>query len=290
MNKITRKEFIGKSAIALAVASLMKPDWLEAKEEKKSLEIGSIGFQSYIIRDLIGKDFPGTMKMMAELGYQSVEMCSPPGYITSGFGSLQNLKASEMKGIINDAGLSCVSCHYQFKELKDNLEDRMDFANELELDQMVISSFGLPKEANLDDWKKAADEANRLGEKSKTHGLPMVFHNHNLEFEKREGQMIYDVLLQRLDPALVKMQFQLWVVIDGYKAADYFRKYPGRFISAHLYDWAGVGKEQVAIGRGKTDWNDFFKACKTGGVKNTFVEMQLPLMKESAEYLKKLKG
>jgi sugar phosphate isomerase/epimerase len=183
-----------------------------------------------------------------------------------------------------------VSCHYGFKELKENIEDRMDFANELELDQMVIASFGLPKDARLDDWKKAADEANQLGELSKTHGLQMAFHNHNLEFEKREGQLIYDVILERLDPALVKMQFQLWVMIAGYKAADYFRKHPGRYLSAHLYDWAGVGEEQVALGKGKTDWNDFFKAAAIGGVKNTFVEMQMPLLKESVEFLKKLKG
>jgi len=289
MNKISRRKFIQSGALAIAGSSLLKPDWLNANPLKKNEGVGKIGFQSWIVRDLIGKDFAGTMKMMSEMGYESVEMCSPPGYVSSGFGSLQHLKASEMKGIINDAGLICESCHYGFKELKEKLEDRMDFANELELNQMVISSFGLPKDATLDDWKRAADEANQLGERSKTHGLPMVFHNHNIEFEERDGRMIYDVLLERLDPNLVKMQFQLWVIIAGYKAADYFRKYPGRFISAHLYDWAG-GQDQVAIGKGKTDWNDFFKACKTGGVKNTFVEMQMPLLKESAAYLKKLRG
>jgi sugar phosphate isomerase/epimerase len=289
MKKITRKEFIHTSAAALAGASLFTPTWLNAGAEK-SIHARTIGFQSWIVRDLIGNDFIGTMKMMAGMGYQSVEMCSPPGYVSSGFGALQKLKASEMRGIINQAGLTCVSCHYGFKELKDNLNERMDFAKELGLEQMVISSFGLPKEATLDDWKKAADEANQLGERSKSRGLPMVFHNHNVEFEKRDGQLIYDVLLQRMDPALVKMQFQLWVVIAGYKAADYFRKYPGRFISAHLYDWAGTGEEQVAIGKGNTDWNDFFKAAKVGGVKNTFVEMNMPLLKESAEYLKKLKA
>ncbi len=289
MKKITRKEFINTSVAALAGASLFAPTWLQAGAEN-SMNVGAIGFQSWIVRDLIGNDFPGTMKMMAGMGYQSVEMCSPPGYVSSGFGALQKLKASEMKGIINQAGFTCVSCHYGFKELKDNLDERMDFAKELGLEQMVISSFGLPKEATLDDWKKAADEANQLGERSKSHGLPMVFHNHNLEFEKRDGQLIYDVLLERMDPALVKMQFQLWVIIAGYKAADYFRKYPGRFISAHLYDWAGAGEEQVAIGKGNTDWNDFFKAAKVGGVKNTFVEMKMPLLQESAEYLKKLKA
>jgi sugar phosphate isomerase/epimerase len=289
MKRISRKEFINR-VVAISGTSLLSSSWLQAGIEKIPKGIGPIGFQSWIVRDLIGKDFPGTLKMMADMGYQSVEMCSPPGYVTSGFGSLQNLKAPEMKTIITDAGLTCESCHYGFKELKDHMQDRLDFASELGLRQMVISSFGVSKDASLDEWKKAADEANQLGQLAKTHGMPLAFHNHNLEFEKREGQMIYDVLLERLDPALVKMQFQVWVIIAGFKAADYFRKYPGRFISAHLYDWAGTGDEQVAIGKGKVDWSDFFKAAKVGGVKNTFVEMQMPLLKESAEYLKKLKG
>src|SRR6186713_1193417 len=121
MKNITRKEFINKSAAAMAGASLLLPNWLEAGIDKKGKGVGAIGFQSWIVRDMIGKDFPGTMKMMADMGYQSVEMCSPPGYVSSGFGTLQNLKAGEMKKIINDAGLTCVSCHYGFKELKENL-------------------------------------------------------------------------------------------------------------------------------------------------------------------------
>jgi hypothetical protein len=117
----------------------------------------------------------------------------------------------------------------------------------------------------------------------------MVFHNHNQEFEKLEGQLIYDALLQQLDPNLVKMQFQLWVIIAGYKAADYFRRFPGRFISAHLSDWSGVAEEQVPLGKGKVDWKDFFEASGVGGLQNFYVEMDMPVLKESAAYLKKMK-
>ena len=288
MKKLTRKEFINTSAAALAGASLFAPQWLHGLAENNANGVGPIGFQSWTIRDVLVKDFPGTLKMMAGLGYQRVEMCSPPGYANAGFGPLQSLKATEMKRIMNDAGITCVSCHYGFKELKDHLQARMDFANELGLTQMVVSSFGLKKEATLDDWKRAADETNKLGEQSKKNGLQMVFHNHNQEFEKLEGQIIYDVLLNQLEPALTKMQFQVWVVIAGYKAADYFRKHPGRFISAHLSDWSGVGEEQVSIGRGKVDWKEFFEASKVGGLKNFYVEMDMPVLKESAAYLKTL--
>lgn len=287
MTKLTRKEFIYKSAAAIAGASMLSQHWLNA-QPINVVPGHLIGFQSWTIRDVLVKDFAGTLRMMAGLGYQSIEMCSPPGYANAGFGPLQSMKASEMKRILKDASITCVSCHYGFQELKEHGQARMDFAKELGLTQMVVSSFGLPKKATLSDWKKAADETNRIGEQAKRNGLQIVFHNHNQEFEKLEGQLIYDVLLQQLDPTLTKMQFQVWVVSIGYKAADYFRNYPGRFISAHLSDWTGTGEEQAAVGKGKVDWQDFFEASKVGGLKNFFVEMDMPVLKESAAYLKQM--
>jgi sugar phosphate isomerase/epimerase len=94
--------------------------------------------------------------------------------------------------------------------------------------------------------------------------------------------------MERLDPDLVKMQFQVAVIDIGYKAADYFRKYPGRFISAHLADWSVELKKQVPIGQGVVDWKDLFEAAKIGGVKNYFVEMNPDTFGPSAEFLLKM--
>ena len=71
--------------------------------------------------------------MMAGLGYNSIEMCSPPGYASLGFAPLQNLKAAEMKRIINDAGFTCISCHYGFEEFKQHAQERINYAKELGL-------------------------------------------------------------------------------------------------------------------------------------------------------------
>jgi len=109
-----------------------------------------------------------------------------------------------------------------------------------------------------------------------------------MEFEKRGDELIYDALLQQFDPALVKMQFQVVVVNIGYKAADYFQKYPGRFQSAHLADWSKAKDAQVPVGQGDVDWKDFFEAAKTGGVQNFFVEMDPVTFGPSAEFLKKV--
>lgn len=247
-----------------------------------------IGFQVWTIKDQLIKDFAGTLKMMADLGYETVEMCSPPGYSGSGFAPLVGMRASEMKRIVEEAGLKLESTHYGMGELRDNLSDRIDFALESGQKQMIASSFWLPKTATLSDWKKAADELNEIGAKTKRAGIQTGFHNHHMEFEKLEGQLIYDVLMDQFDPELVKMQFQVAVISIGYRAADYFNKYPGRFISAHLADWSIADEKQVPIGQGVVDWKELFKAAEKCGVKNYFVEMAPETFKPSADYLKKI--
>jgi sugar phosphate isomerase/epimerase len=233
-------------------------------------------------------DFPGTLKMMSKLGYQTVEMCSPPGYESSGFGPLMKLKPKEMLKIINDAGLVFASTHYGFSELQKNLDERIAFASETGQKQMVLSSFGLPKEAKMVEWIKVADELNEMGAKTRKAGIQMAYHNHHMEFDKIDGVLIYDELMKRFDPELVKMQFQVAVISIGYKAADYFKKYPGRFISAHLADWSEVEKKNVPMGKGIVDWKEFFAATKTGGVKNIFVEMDPETFEESAKFYKSI--
>jgi sugar phosphate isomerase/epimerase len=103
-----------------------------------------------------------------------------------------------------------------------------------------------------------------------------------------DGKRTYDILLELLDPKLVKFQFQVSTISRGYDAADYFTKYPGHFISMHVQDWSPETKKQMAVGQGKLDWKKIFTAAKTGGVKNYFVEMNLDLMKASVPYLRTL--
>jgi sugar phosphate isomerase/epimerase len=256
---------------------------LNAKSISKLID-KPIGFQTFPIRELIVKDFPGTLKMMAGLGYKLVEMCSPPGYISSGFEPLVSMKGADMKKIINDAGLTCPSCHFTFTEMTDKLDDRIEFAHQLGLSAMICSSFWLPATATLKDYLDSADKLNKIAEKIKKAGLQAGFHNHNMEFAKLDDKLIYDALMGELNPELVKMQFQTEVITLGFKASTYFNKYPGRFISSHLSDWTAE-KKQVPIGQGVIDWKEYFAAAKTGGVKYFYVEMNLDTFKDSATYI-----
>jgi sugar phosphate isomerase/epimerase len=289
MKKLSRRDFLGTSALGLGsiVLGSKIPLDLDAVALTKSSKM-TVGFQSWIVREKIAGDFPGTLKMVADMGYQSIEMCSPVGYKDLGFGSLTKYKPQELKKIINDTGLAWPSTHYGMDELRKNLDDRIKFASESGQKQMILSSFGLPEKSTISDWLKAADELNVMGMKSKKSGVQMGYHNHHTEFNKIGDTLIYDALMSQLDPAYVKMQFQVAVISVGYKASTYFKKYPGRFISAHLADWSPTEKKNVAIGKGIVDWKEFFASLKTGGVKNTFVEMDLDTFRDSASYLHSL--
>jgi sugar phosphate isomerase/epimerase len=204
----------------------------------------------------------------------------------AGFKPLNNMSGTEMRKIIEDAGLKCTSSHYTVGELRESLDNRIEWAKQLGMKQMVLSSFWLPADtASIDDYRRSADELNKMAEKTKAMGIQMGFHNHHMEFQKRGDELIYDALLDEFDPDLVKMQFQVAVVNIGYKAADYFRKHPGRFISAHLADWSKEKDDQVPVGQGDVDWDDFFKAARKGGVKNFYVEMSPDAFEESARFL-----
>jgi sugar phosphate isomerase/epimerase len=279
MGLISRRQLLAAGAAGVAGALNLPADPLGLP----------VGFQVYPVREMLGKDFEGTLRQMAALGYRDVEMCSPPGYEKSGFASLVKMKAAEMRKIIRGTGLRCESCHYQFQELKQNLDDRISFAKELGLKCMVLSSFGLRPQATMDDWKRAADELNQVGAKTQKAGLQTGFHNHNTEFSQIGGVLVYDELMRAFDPKLVKMQFQVAVISLGFEAATYLTKYPGRFISLHLADWSAADKKSVPVGQGVVDWKKLFSAAKKGGVKNYYVEMDLDAMKASYPFLHNLK-
>lgn len=246
-----------------------------------------LGFQSWAVKDRLGKDFPGTLKTMSGMGYKLIELCSPTGYKDLGFGFLLDMKTTDIRRTIEDAGLHCPSCHFGFAELKDHIDESIAFAKAMGMSQMICSTFGLGKNATLDDWQAAVDQLNAAAEKIKAAGLATGYHNHEGEFGQVDGRLIYDVLMARFDPKLVRMQFQTEVINLGYKASTYFTKYPGRFISSHLSDWTAAKKE-VPIGQGIIDWAAFFKTAKIGGVRNFFVEMGFENFKDSAAYIKGL--
>ena len=283
---MNRRQFTRTAISATAAIVFYKSAAAALKTRYKDIPLG---FQSWAVKDKLAKDFPGTLKTMSDMGYKLIELCSPAGYKDIGFGFLAGMPAAGIKKTIEDSGLHCPSCHFGFAELTDHLDQSIEFAHNIGLTQMICSTFGLPKTARLSDYQAAADKLNIAAQKISKADIQTGFHNHEFEFATIDGTLIYDALMNRFDPKLVKMQFQTEVINLGYKAATYFEKYPKRFISAHLSDWT-TDKKEVPIGQGVIDWHEFFKAAKTGGVKNSglenyFVEMKFETFADSEKYL-----
>src|SRR5262249_41665194 len=148
---------------------------------------------------------------------ETIEMCSPAGYGRD-FTNIAKLSPADVNKAIEGAGLKCESCHYGFRELKESLDERIGYARELGLKQMVLASFGLPATAVLADWSRAAEEMNGIAAKIRKAGMAAGFHNHTFEFKELDGVLIYDEVMRRFDPKLVEMQFQTGVISAGYQA------------------------------------------------------------------------
>lgn len=285
MSAISRRQFVRDATHAAAGGFLAAGALTELRANPLGMPIGC---QTWPVREMIAKDFPGTLKALAQAGFQTVELCSPVGYDDSGFAGLAKYSGTELRKILGDAGLTCVSSHFGIDELRKNQEGRIAWAKDVGLTQMLVPSLDGPKKPTMDDVKRAAEEYNKMGERAAQAGIQQGLHNEDFELSMVDGKRTYDLLLELLDPKLVKFQFQVSTISRGYDAAEYFSKYPGRFISMHVQGWSAETKKVMPVGKDTLDWKKIFATARTGGIKNYFVEMNLDMMQSSVPYLRGL--
>jgi sugar phosphate isomerase/epimerase len=286
MTAISRREFVKNTSMACAGAGLLSVSGIELRANPLGMPIGC---QTWPVKESIAKDFPGTIKQLAAAGFQQIELCSPMGYAEYGFGGLSKYSGAELKKILSDAGVSCVSSHFGIEELRKDQDASIAWAKDVGLTQMLVPSLGGPEKPTMDDVKRAADEYNKMADKAAKAGIQQGLHNEDFELSTVDGKRTYDILFGLLDPKLVKFQFQVSTIANGYDAAEYFTKYPGRFVSMHVQGWDAASKKIAPVGKDSLDWKKIFTAAKTGGIKNYFVEMKLEMMEASVPYLRNLK-
>jgi sugar phosphate isomerase/epimerase len=286
---MTRRSFVQLAATATAATAMPM-----AFANPLGLPIGC---QTYPVKDAINSDFPGTMKGLSAAGFTTIELCSPFGY--SDFSSLKQYKPQELRKMLKDYGLTCISAHFGTGELFRHADERIAWAKEFGLTQMATASLGfgtLPKDAppTLDDVKRVTDLFNTFAAKAHAAGIVAVLHNEGFETTSIDGKRVYDMEIERLDATNVKLQFQVSTMLEGFQPEDYFARYPNRYISMHCQDWV-IGPDgkskQVPIGKGVVDWKKVFAAAKKAGIKNYFVELEEDpaLMPPSVPYLRSLK-
>jgi len=251
-----------------------------------------IGLQLYSVRNLLPKDFDGTLKQLYAAGYREVEAA---GYF--------NKSAADFRHAMDQAGLHCISTHLTLSLLQTQLNQAIDYAHALGLQYIVCSSSGgvhrnpaAKGEPTLDDWRYIAGEFNRVGQAIKAAGLTFGIHNHTPEFAVIDGVTVYDELLRLTDPKYVVFEMDCgWVIASGHDPVAYLSKTPERFPLMHVKDMARQpdGKfHSVVLGHGVADYHRILKAAT--GLKHYFIEQEefagdpMTELREDADYMRKL--
>lgn len=272
---ITRRDFLKKSS--LAAAALAVPSFAHATELQGKKK--AIGVQIYTLRDDLGKDLLGTLKQVAAIGYQEVELF---GY---GNGKIFGKTAKEFRSILDDLGLKAVSGHYLVGAAMPQMEGTVSKGWEKAIEdaatlgqQYMICAYLFPDERKtLDQYKQYAGLFNKAGELCQKSGLQFGYHNHDFEFETLENTVPYDLLLKETDASLVKMELDLyWATRANQDPVALFKKNPGRFPLWHVKDMENSPEKAFAeVGTGVIDFKRIFKAAKTAGMKHFFVEQDV---------------
>ena len=219
--------------------------------------------QPYTIREELKKDYFGSFKKVAEIGYQGIEVGMPSEGVT----------VPEMKSKFEELGLEVISTGSSLKELTENLSSVTDFAQEMGAKYIVLSHRFETKEEVLE----IAIQFNDIGRKCKSQGLQFLYHNHDWEFVKFDGEHALDIMLRETNPDYVKMQLDTyWVQKAGVDPAEYLRKLKERCPLLHVKDME-EGEEQffAEVGEGILDFEEIIKVATEVGTEWLVVEQDL---------------
>ena len=225
---MTRRTFI-RTTVATSFA-LSQTGSLHAIEAENTYR-KNIGIQLYTLRNELGKDPAGTLKKVAAAGYQQVELFGFPN-------------ADPMIAGARDAGLEIHSSHFEWDTVVNPADEAMsDFskilekAHEVGLSHLVIPYLMEPNRTTLEDYKKVAAHANKAAAMANAAGIQLAYHNHNFEFEPKEGgKRGYDIFMEEFSP---DMQFEIdvfWVKAAGLDPVELIKKLHGRVSQLHLKD------------------------------------------------------
>jgi sugar phosphate isomerase/epimerase len=306
MAQTSRRTFITQVATTAVASSFGTKAWAASPSP--------IGLELYTVGKPLADDPAGTLKKVAAIGYQEVEV--------SGFGKLT---PAELRKLIDAAGLKCPAAHLQFgfKETAAVLEEAKALNVPYAASSILLPASDTPAAGGMggvlsrlntltaDDFKRIAERANKIGEESKRAGVQFAYHNHTHEFrDLGGGQTGYAILLAETDPALVQFEADCgWMTTAGVDPILYFKKYPARYRVIHVKDFPAGTKATTTmggpgmphpteLGHGHIDYKPILAAARRAGVQHFFVEQDPPMAGktplEAAEidyaYLKSING
>jgi sugar phosphate isomerase/epimerase len=223
-----------------------------------------IGLQMYTVREDTAKDFRGTLRKIADMGYEGVEF--------AGYG---DIPAQEMREVLDSLGLQAFGSHVGLAKLEDDLAGEIEYLKTIGAKYAVVPHLN---EEQRRDWNKLFEQFKIIGEEMKKHDLIFAYHNHAFEFEEKlQGNYVFDEMFTQVNSDLLKVEMDIgWVQYAGEEPVQYIHKYSGKLPLLHLKDFRksepGTPIDTVELGQGDLNLTKVIQAASDADVEWLIVE------------------
>jgi sugar phosphate isomerase/epimerase len=291
---MNRRKFITQTGVLSAAALLPIHGFSSSASPKYKM-----GLQLFTIRQDMARDAIASLKSARAMGYEDVE--------TYGFDSVKDTyygyRSSEFKKILDDLQITASSGHYDFapfltktdEELKRFVDQCIKGAHAVGM-KYITWPWMAPEQRTMDNFKLLSAKLNLIGRQVNDAGLGFAYHNHDFEFTDYNGKIGYDIILNETDPALVKLQMDLYWVMHSSKLSpkEWIKKQPGRYVMWHIKDMDKITRDYTELGNGSIDYTEILPDPKQAGLEFYYLEQggnfahnPMKSIADSADYFKK---
>ena len=180
------------------------------------------GLQLYTLRTQAAEDLYGTLRKVAELGFEGVEFDA---------GMLGRADPQELRSVLDEVGLEAIGLTVLLPEMGDSLDPLIEYGVTIGAEWLVMPWIDKGVRNSLNGYETVAKTLNKAAKRCVEFGLRFAYHIHGYEFSKFAEKSGMDILLETLDPLMVELQPDtFWLA-----SADVD---PFKFIKDHL-DWIG---------------------------------------------------
>jgi sugar phosphate isomerase/epimerase len=283
---MNRRTFIQTTGSAVAGAVLAARDTHASLPNAAKPPLSRIGLELYSVRREMAKDFDGTLAAVRRIGYTDVELL----WSFNNFGK----SPAEVKAALQREGLRAPSAHLSPTAILVGWERRLEIARTLGHDYLIVPSLTADTSRTLDDWRDWADKFNAAGAVARRAGIWLAFHNEPDHVKPIDGQIPYDLFLQRTDRSVVRHQLDFGnMALGGGDPMRYLERYRDRYWSFHIKDVVADRSKDTELGTGVLDLRRLISAIQNADTKPCYVEQEgsadpLASARRNFEFLKRL--
>ena len=247
-----------------------------------------VAIQVYSVRDDAAKNLRGTLEQIKEMGYDGVE-----------FAGLYGHTPEEVRSMCEEIGLIPISAHVPYLDMLKNPEGVLGQYATIGCKYVAVPYLTPEYRPGTPNFAEVIKNVEMLGGVAKKLGMTLLYHNHDFEFLKINGEYALDILYDSVPADLLQTELDMcWVNVGGENPSDYLRKYSGRSPVVHLKDFAGSKSENMyeligiekkveaapqkfefrPVGSGKQDFPSILEAAKDAGAEWVVVEQDNPSM------------